>query len=85
MLIMFSYYLFRLLQQLPKSEMINTVECWAKLVFPLLVSSAIKVHVVTKTLFMISETNCQTNQRVTNYIQPVTGLDIATNTVAFAT
>ncbi|KAJ7390049.1 DNA-binding protein rif1 [Desmophyllum pertusum] len=34
----------RLLQQLPKSEMIKSVEYWAKLVFPLLVSSAIKVR-----------------------------------------
>ncbi|XP_022791524.1 telomere-associated protein RIF1-like isoform X3 [Stylophora pistillata] len=33
----------RLLQQLPKNEMIKTVDTWAKLVFPLLVSSAIKV------------------------------------------
>ena len=68
---MFSYYLFRLLQQLPKSDMIKTVECWAKLVFPLLVSSAIKVRVVTRALFMISETNCQTNQQETNHKQPI--------------
>ena len=48
MLIFSSDQLFRLLQQLPKSEMIKTVECWAKLVYPLLVSSAIKVHVVRR-------------------------------------
>ncbi|KAL9968125.1 hypothetical protein ACROYT_G026458 [Oculina patagonica] len=34
----------RLLQQLSKPEMIKTVDYWAKLVFPLLVSSAIKVR-----------------------------------------
>ena len=33
----------RLLQQLPKPDLIKTADCWAKLVFPLLVSTASKV------------------------------------------
>ena len=64
----FSYQLFRLLQQLPKSEMTKTVECWAKLVFPLLVSSAIKVHIVrsTSTSFITDCGNKLSNKQTSN-------------------
>ena len=40
------YLLNRLLQQLPKPDMIKTVNSWAKLIFPQLVSSAPKVRTV---------------------------------------
>ena len=41
------YLLNRLLQQLPKPDMIKTVNSWAKLIFPQLVSTAPKVRTVT--------------------------------------
>lgn len=36
-------FLIRLLQQVPKSDLIKTADSWSKLVFPMLVSSAAKV------------------------------------------
>ena len=47
LLIFAGYLLNRLLQQLPKPDMIKTVNSWAKLIFPQLVSTAPKVRTVT--------------------------------------
>ena len=48
LLIFFAGHLFnRLLQQLPKPDLIKTVNSWAKLIFPQLVSTAPKVRTVT--------------------------------------
>ena len=46
LLIFSGHLLNRLLQQLPKPDMIKTINSWAKLIFPQLVSTAPKVRTV---------------------------------------
>ena len=43
-------FFIRLLQQVPKSDLIKTADSWSKLVFPMLVSSAATVSYTHLTL-----------------------------------